>query len=115
MRERRLARSLGEFSDTLVSDHDVEEFSAQLCQRFVEVMEVSAAGAMLTDRQGWLQVAAASTETVAALERLQVQRWQGPCAAACYGDEPPDSITAVAQIRNRPDRPPPQGIHSGFE
>src|SRR6266704_655194 len=99
MRERRLARSLGEFSDTLVSDHDVEEFSAQLCQRFVEVMEV----------------AAATTETVAALERLQVQRWQGPCAAACYGDEPPDSITAVAQIRNRPDRPPPQGIHSGFE
>jgi len=37
MRERRLARSLGEFSDTLVSDHDVEEFSAQLCQRFVSL------------------------------------------------------------------------------
>ena len=60
----------------------MEESSAQPCQRFVEVTEVSAAGAVLTDRQGRLQVAAVSTETVAALERLQVQRWQGPCADA---------------------------------
>jgi len=115
MREGHWARAPVEFSDALASDHGVVEFLASLCERLVKVMNVLAAGAVLTDRQGRLQVAAASTETVAALERLQVQRWQGPCAAACYGDEPPDSITAVAQIRNRPDRPPPQGIHSGFE
>jgi GAF domain-containing protein len=82
MREERLARALAEFSDTLVSDHDVVKFLARLCQRFVKVMEVSAAGAVLIDRQGRLRVAAASTETVASLEALQVQRWQGPCVDA---------------------------------
>src|SRR6266487_1637840 len=82
MREGRLARASVEFSDTLVSDYDVVEFLARLCQRFVKVMEVSAAGAVLTDRRGRLRVAAASTDTVAALETLQVQRWQGPCVDA---------------------------------
>ncbi|HEX8860954.1 MAG TPA: GAF and ANTAR domain-containing protein [Actinomycetes bacterium] len=64
-----------------MSDHDVVEFLARLCQRFVKVMEISAAGALLTDRQGRLQ-AVASTETAAALQTLQVQRWQGPCVDA---------------------------------
>jgi transcriptional regulator with GAF, ATPase, and Fis domain len=82
MREGRLARASVEFSDTLVSDYDLVEFLARLCQRFVKVMEVSAAGAVLTDRRGRLRVAAASTDTVAALETLQVQRWQGPCVDA---------------------------------
>jgi GAF domain-containing protein len=82
MREVRLARTSGEFPDTLMSDHDVVEFLVRLCQRFVKVMEVSAAGALLTDRRGRLQAVAASTETVAALETLQVQRGQGPCVDA---------------------------------
>jgi hypothetical protein len=46
MREGRLARAFAGVSGTPLSDHDVEEFLALLCQRFVEVMEVSAAGAV---------------------------------------------------------------------
>lgn len=85
MRGGRSARALVEFSDTLASDRDVAEFLARLCQRFVKVMDVTAAGAVVTDRRGRLQVAAASTETAAALETLQVQRWQGPCVDAYRG------------------------------
>lgn len=81
MREERLARAFVEFSDQLVSDHDVTEFLTLLCHRFVKVMEISAAGAVVRDRRGRLQVAA-STANVAALERLQVQRRQGPCVDA---------------------------------
>jgi GAF domain-containing protein len=57
-------------------------FLARLCQRFAKVIEVSAAGAVLTDRRGRLQLATASTETLAALQSLQLQRWQGPCVDA---------------------------------
>ena len=64
MREGQLARAFVELSDTLVRDYDVMEFLSRLCQRSVEVLEVTAAGALLTDGARRLQVVAASTETV---------------------------------------------------
>jgi ANTAR domain/GAF domain len=82
MREERMARAFVEFSDTLVRDYDVVEFLARLCQRSVEVLEVTAAGALLTDGARRLQVVAASTETVTVLETLQIQRQEGPCVDA---------------------------------
>ena len=78
MREEQLARAFVEFSDTLVRDYDVVEFLSRLCQRSVEVLEVTAAGALLTDGAKRLQVVAASTETVTVLETLQIQRQVGP-------------------------------------
>jgi GAF domain-containing protein len=113
MREGRLPRALVEFSDTLVSDHDVMEFMAWLCQRFVEVMEVSAAGAVLTDRRGRLRMAAASTETVAALETLQVQRWQGPCVDA-YRCERRVAIPDLRRVRGRWPVFTPRALEAGF-
>ena len=62
MREERLAQAFVEFSDTLVRDYDVVEFLSRLCQRSVEVLEVMAAGALLTDGAKRLQVVAASTD-----------------------------------------------------
>jgi GAF domain-containing protein len=82
MREEQLARAFVEFSDTLVRDYDVVEFLSRLCQRSVEVLEVTAAGALLTDGAKRLQVVAASTETVTVLETLQIQRQEGPCVDA---------------------------------
>ena len=82
MREERLAQAFVEFSDTLVRDYDVVEFLSRLCQRSVEVLEVTAAGALLTDGARRLQVVAASTEQVTVLETLQIQRQEGPCADA---------------------------------
>jgi len=82
MREEQLARAFVEFSDTLVRDYDVVEFLSRLCQRSVEVLEVTAAGALLTDGAKRLQVVAASTEMVTVLETLQIQRQEGPCVDA---------------------------------
>ena len=86
MHEERLARAFVEFSDTLVRDYDVVGFLSRLCQRSVEVLEVTAAGALLTDGAKRLQVVAASTEQVTVLETLQTQRQEGrawmPTAAA---------------------------------
>jgi hypothetical protein len=78
----QLARAFVELSDTLVRDYDVVEFLSRLCQRSVEVLEVTAAGALLTDGARRLQVVAASTETVTVLETLQIQGQEGPCVDA---------------------------------
>jgi GAF domain-containing protein len=82
MREQQLARAFVEFSDTLVRDYDVMEFLARLCERCVEVLEVSAVGALLDDGAGRLELVSASSEAVRLLETLQVQRRAGPCLDA---------------------------------
>jgi GAF domain-containing protein len=82
MREQRLARAFVEFSDTLVGDFDVLDFLVRLCERSAEVLEVTAAGALLADGRGQLGLVAASTEAVKVLETLQVQRREGPCVDA---------------------------------
>jgi GAF domain-containing protein len=84
MREERLARAFVEFSDTLVREYDVVEFLSRLCQRTVDVPEVTAACALPTDGAKQLQLVAASTETVTVLETLQIQRQEGPCVDAYH-------------------------------
>jgi transcriptional regulator with GAF, ATPase, and Fis domain len=113
MREERLVRARVEFLDQLVSDDDVAEFLTLLCQRFVKVMQISAAGAVVSDRRGRLRVATASTPNVAALEALQVQRHQGPCVDAHrWGRR-----VAVADLRRMRERWPvfvPRALEAGI-
>jgi GAF domain-containing protein len=87
MREDRLARAFVEFSDTLVRGYDVVDFLARVCERCVDVLEVSAVGALLTDGAGRLGLVSASTQAVAVLEALQVQRQEGPCLDAYRSGE----------------------------
>lgn len=87
MRGDRLAGAFVEFSDTLVRGYDVAEFLDRVCERCVEVLEVSAVGALLTDGAGRLGVVSASTQAVAVLETLQVQREEGPCLDAYRSGE----------------------------
>jgi transcriptional regulator with GAF, ATPase, and Fis domain len=82
MRDKLMARAFVEFSDTLVGDYDVMEFLARLCERSVEVLEVSAAGAVLSDGDGGLGLAWASTDSAKLLETLQLQHEEGPCLDA---------------------------------
>jgi GAF domain-containing protein len=82
LREEWLAQAFVEFSDTLVRDYDVVEFLSRLCQRSADILQVTAAGALLTDGAGRLQVVAASTEQVTVLETLQIQCQEGPCVDA---------------------------------
>jgi GAF domain-containing protein len=82
MREERLARAFVEFSDTLVQGYDVIDFLDRLCARCVEVLEVSAAGALVDVGAGRLELVAASTEAALVLETFQVRRRKGPSVDA---------------------------------
>lgn len=100
MRHDRLAGAFVEFSDTLVRGYDVAEFLDRVCERCVEVLEVSAVGALLTDSTGRLGVVSASTQAVAVLETLQVQREEGPCLDAYRSGE----RVLVPDLRGEPAR-----------
>ena len=79
MDERLLARTFVELADNLVADFDLIDFLRLLTDRCVTMLDASAAGVLLADRDGELRVMAASDEQVRLLELFQLQSDEGPC------------------------------------
>jgi transcriptional regulator with GAF, ATPase, and Fis domain len=102
MSERQLAEAFVALADTLVDDFDVVDFLHELTVRCAQVLGVSAAGVLLADQRGALQVMAASTEQTRLLELLQLQTDQGPCPECFHTGRPvavADLATATAASR----------------
>ena len=87
-RETRLARTLVELADTLVDDFDVVDLLTRLADRCVEVLDVGAAGLMLSAPDGELRVMASSSEAMRVLELFEIQAQEGPCLDCCRTGEP---------------------------
>jgi transcriptional regulator with GAF, ATPase, and Fis domain len=88
MAEVQLADVVAEMADTLVDDFDVIDFLHVLTERSVQLLGVSAAGLLLTDQRGTLQVVAASSERSRLLELFQLQTDQGPCVDCFHTGQP---------------------------
>ncbi|MCW2871644.1 GAF and ANTAR domain-containing protein [Actinacidiphila oryziradicis] len=82
-REQRLAEIFVEVADSLIDEFDVIDFLQNLSARCVELLGVSAAGILLADQYGDLQIIAASDEHTRLLELFALQHAQGPCVE-CY-------------------------------
>lgn len=78
-REQRLAQVLVELADTLVAHFDAVDFLHTLTERCVELLDIDAAGLMLSDQRGSLRVVASSTEQTRLLELFELQNDEGPC------------------------------------
>jgi GAF domain-containing protein len=78
-REAILAQAFVELADTLVADFDVVDLLTVLTDRCVDVLDVEAAGLMLTAPDGTLRVMASSNETMHVLELFEIQTEEGPC------------------------------------
>jgi transcriptional regulator with GAF, ATPase, and Fis domain len=76
---QRVAQAFVALADTLVSGFDVIDFLQQLSERCVDLLEVDAAGILVTDQRGHLRLMAASSEQTRLLELFQLQNEQGPC------------------------------------
>ena len=79
MDEQLLSKTFVELADNLVADFDLIDFLRLLTDRCVGMLDASAAGVLLADRDGKLRVMAASDEQVRVLELFQLQNDEGPC------------------------------------
>ncbi|MEQ9121807.1 MAG: transcriptional regulator, partial [Alphaproteobacteria bacterium] len=77
-REQRLAQTLVELTDTLMGEFDVVELLTVLAERSVELFDAAAAGVLLADGDGLLQLVAATSEAAETVELFQVQGREGP-------------------------------------
>ncbi|HLL68304.1 MAG TPA: GAF and ANTAR domain-containing protein [Micromonosporaceae bacterium] len=113
MTEQQLAEAFVEMADTLVDDFDLMDFLHQLTDRCVSLLGVSAAGLLLTDQRGTLQLVAASNEETRLLELFQLQTDQGPCLD-CFRTGEPVAVADLAAAAEIWPRFAPAAAESGF-
>jgi GAF domain-containing protein len=78
-RERQLVEAFVALADTLVPDHDVNQFLQVLVDTCVQALGMVAGGVMLVNNTGALEVAAGSSRDMRVLELFELQQQEGPC------------------------------------
>ena len=89
-RESRVVDTFLTLTDTLVREFDAIDMLTTLCERSVDLLDVSAAGVILTagGSSRHLSVAAASSERTRLLETFAVAVDAGPCLECLHSGEP---------------------------
>jgi len=88
-REPALTAAFIDIADTMVAGYDLIEMTNRLARHCVNLLEVDAAGLLLTDGQGNLGVLASSNERAQLMELFQLQAdEEGPCLDCFQSGEP---------------------------
>ncbi|MFC9913098.1 ANTAR domain-containing protein [Streptomyces sp. NPDC127197] len=113
MDQQLLAKTFVELADNLVADFDLIDFLRLLTDRCVGMLDASAAGVLLADRDGKLRVMAASDERVRLLELFQLQNDEGPCLE-CFRTGVPVIVPDLGTVTARWPRFAVAAQRSGF-
>ncbi len=100
--QQRLVEVFVELADTLVDDYDVIDFLHTLTEATVELLDAQAAGLMLADERGTVQVVASSSEESRLLELFELQHEEGPCIDSYRQGSPVTNIEATEAERRWP-------------
>ena len=109
----RLAEVFVEVADTLVDEFDLIEFLQRLATHTSDLFDARAAGLLLADHRGRLQLMAASDERSEMLELFQVQAREGPCQD-CYTQGTPVINADLTQATDRWPNFAPRAVAAGY-
>lgn len=101
-REAQLFDALAELADTLVVGYDVVELLQRLVESCADLLDVDAAGLLLADANGALELVASTSEENRVVEAMQVAAQAGPCIR-CFETS---SVVSVPDIAAEPDEWP---------
>jgi GAF domain-containing protein len=113
IRQQRLVETFVELADNLVEEFDVVDLMVLLTERSVELLDASAAGLLLVDGTGTLQLIAATSEAAIAVELFQIQSDEGPCHE-CFHTGLAVNTADLVDDEHRWPRFAPVAIDSGF-
>ena len=100
--KQRLLRAFVMLADSLVTGFDVVGVLTDLSDACVDLLDADAAGLMVVDQRGQLQMMAASSEQTRLLELLQLQTDEGPCVE-CYRTQAPVEVDEAAMAGRWPE------------
>lgn len=100
-------------ADTLVEDFDITDFLGLLTDRCVELLDVTAAGLLLVDHQGTLNLVAASSEQARLMAMFQLRNQEGP-GLECFTDGHPVRCPDLTGAGARWPRFAPAATNAGF-
>jgi len=112
-REQAVSAALVELADTLVVDFDIVDFLHTLAVRCVELLDVHAAGVMVSDQRGHLRVMASSSERAHLVELFEVESDEGPCVES-FATGQPVSDTDLSVVDTRWERFSHRAGQAGF-
>jgi len=99
-REQAVSAALVELADTLVVDFDIADFLHTIAVRCVELLDVHAAGVMVSDQRGHLRMMASSSERAHLVELFEVESDEGPCVESFTTGQPvSDTDLSVVDTR----------------
>ena len=101
-REVKLANAFVKLADTLVADFDLVDLLQTLVETCIDVLDTQAAGLLLKDESGELQVVVSSSEEAAFVEVVQLGASAGPCWECAETGKP----VTIADISAETDRWP---------
>ena len=113
-REAALVEAFVRLTDTLVADFDILDLLHGLTVDCVRLFPTAAAGLLISDHHGILQLVASSSEAVRLVELFQIQADEGPCLD-CYRTGAPVNAPDLAEAGRWPrftSRAAEQGFHS---
>jgi GAF domain-containing protein len=96
----RLAQIFVELADTLVEAFDLVDFLHMLTERCVELLAADAAGLMLADQRGTLQLMTSTVEQARVLELFELQIDEGPCLE-CFATGRPVTNVDLSEAQDR--------------
>jgi GAF domain-containing protein len=96
-RDSRILQTFAMLADTLVDDYDVVDLLQSLVDACHDVLGISAAGILLADDQGELQVVASTSEASRLVEIMQLGAQAGPCIE-CYRTGTAVSVASIASV-----------------
>ena len=113
-REQDVVRALVSLAGSMVTGQaDVVELLTELTSDCARLLDVAAAGLLLADDRAVLHLMAASSDSVAHVEALQIQRAQGPCLD-CFRDGRPVSVPDLQRASDRWPQFVPAARTAGF-
>jgi GAF domain-containing protein len=96
-REKRLAAAFVTLADTLVAGYDIVELLQTLVDTCAELLDATAAGILLGDASGDLEVVASTSEESRLVDVMQTHSGRGP-SMQCFLTGQPVSVTDIADL-----------------